>query len=132
MRTREATQRERTRILDQGLVPTWGNRPAADITRREVVHLAENIAKRGGPIGVNRTLSLIRLIFNDGLRRGVQTLEANPAHLVEPPTEEVGRDRHLTRKDIKAVWQATEDATPATRGVFRLALRTGQWIGEVG
>ena len=40
MRTREATQRERTRILDQGLVPTWGNRPAADITRREVVHLA--------------------------------------------------------------------------------------------
>ena len=63
MRTREATQRERKRILGKELAPTWGHRPAADITRREVVHLVEEIAKRGAPIVANRTLSLIRLIF---------------------------------------------------------------------
>ena len=34
MLTREATQRERARILHKELVPTWGHRPVADITRR--------------------------------------------------------------------------------------------------
>ncbi len=131
MRTREATQRERARLLGKELVPIWGHRPAPDITRREVVHLVENIAKRGAPIVANRTLSLIRLIFNDGLRRGFPTLEANPAHLVEPPAEESGRDRYLTREEIKVIWQATGNETLATRGVFRLALLTGQRIGSV-
>ncbi len=46
----------------------WGRRPAADIRRREVVHLVEGIARRGAPVVANRTLSLVRLIFNDGLR----------------------------------------------------------------
>ena len=131
MRTREATQRERKRILGKELAPTWGHRPAADITRREVVHLVEEIAKRGAPIVANRTLSLIRLIFNDGLRRGFPTLEANPAHLVELPAEEVGRDRYLTREEVKLIWQTTGDETRATRGAFRLALLTGQRIGSV-
>ncbi len=131
MRTREATRLERTRILGKELLPVWGHRPAADITRREIVHLVEDIAKRGAPIVANRTLGLIRLIFNDGLRRGFPTLEANPAHLVELPAEEVGRDRYLTREEIQVIWQATGDETPATRGAFRLALLTGQRIGSV-
>ena len=131
MRTREATRRERARILCKELVPMWGHRPVADITRREVVRLVEDIAKRGAPIVANRTLSLVRLIFNDGLRRGFPTLEANPAHLVEPPAAEVGRDRYLNREEIKAVWEATGDESLATRSVFRLALLTGQRIGSV-
>lgn len=77
-----------------------------------MVHLIKEIAKRVAPIVANRTLGLIRLIliFNDGLRRGVPTLEANPAHLVELAAEEVGKDRYLTREEIKAIWKATGDA----------------------
>ncbi len=131
MRTREVTQRERARLLGKELLPAWGDRPAAEITRREVVHLVEGIAKRGAPIVANRTLGLIRTIFNDGLRRGFPTLEANPAHLVELPAKEVGRDRYLTREEIKAVWQATGDEPLATRNAFRLALLTGQRSGSV-
>ena len=131
MRTREVTQRERARLLGKELLPAWGDRPAAEITRREVVHLVEGIAKRGAPIVANRTLGLIRMIFNDGLRRGFPTLQANPAHLVVLPAEEVGRDRYLTREEIKVIWQATRDETRATRGAFRLALLTGQRIGSV-
>ena len=116
MRTREATRRERARLLGKELLPMWGRRPAADITRREVVHLVEGIARRGAPVVANRTLSLVRLIFNDGLRRGFPTLEANPAHLVELPAEETGLNRYLTREEIRVVWHATGDETPATRG----------------
>ena len=71
------------------------------------------------------------MIFNDGLRRGFPTLEANPAHLVEPPAAEVGRERYLTREEIKAVWEATAGENTATRSVFRLTLLTAQRIGSV-
>ena len=131
IRTRESTRRERARLVGKELLPVWGHRSVADITRREVVHLVEGIAKRGAPVVANHTLSLIRLIFNDGLRRGFPTLDANPAHLVEPPGEEKGRNRYLTREEISVVWQATEDETRETRGAFRLALLTGQRIGSV-
>ena len=101
-------------------------------TRREVVHLVEGTARRGTPVVANRTLSLVRLIFNDGMRRGFPTLwRPTRAHLVELPAEETGRDRYLTREEIRVVWHATGDETRATRGAFRLGLLTGQRIGSV-
>lgn len=130
-KTRKSTRRERRRILDVELLPEWKDRPVASISRREVVKLVEGIADRGAPVLANRTLSLIRLIFNDGLRRGFPTLEANPAHLVEPPGEENGRDRWLTRKEIRVVWKALEAENPLTRAAFRIALLTAQRIGAV-
>lgn len=131
LRTRESTQAERARLLGKELLPAWADRDASSITRREVVHLVEAVARRGAPVVANRTLALIRLIYNDALRRGFPGVEANPAHLVEPPGEEEGRDRYLTRKGIRAVWEATEEETVTTRGAFRLALLTGQRIGSV-
>ena len=131
LRTRGRTQGERTRILGREILPAWEDRPVDSITRREVVHLVEAIALRGSPVLSNRTLSLIRLIFNDGLRRGFPTLEANPAHLVQPPGLEEGRERFLEPPEIKAVWTATEEENPLVRGVFRMALLTSQRIGSV-
>ena len=81
-KTRAATRRERERILEKDLLPAWGSRPAASITRREVVQLLEGIAARGSPVMANRTLRLVQLIFNDGLRRGFPTLEANSAAML--------------------------------------------------
>lgn len=129
MRTRESTQAERARLLEKEILPAWGDREAASVTRREVVHLVERIVKRGAPVLANRTLALIRLIFNDGLRRGFPTLEANPAHMVEPPGDESGRDRYLHVEEFPTVWTATEPENPLTRAAFRLALLTGQRIG---
>lgn len=126
----EATKKERRRIVDTELLPVWGDRPVSEITRRDVVQLVEGIARRA-PVLANRVLTLINTIFNTGLRRGFETLEANPAHMVEAPGVEQGRDRYLTATEIKAVWQATEYEPDLTRGAFRLALLTGQRIGSV-
>ncbi|MCH7565298.1 MAG: integrase arm-type DNA-binding domain-containing protein [Gemmatimonadetes bacterium] len=131
LRNRERTSQERARILERELLPTWRSRPVDSITRREVVHLVEAIARRGAPVLANRTLSLVRLIFNDGLRRGFPTLDSNPAHLVQPPGQEDGRDRWLEPAEIKAVWTATEEESPLIRGIFRLALLTVARIGSV-
>lgn len=127
--TRESTRRNRQRIVDAELLPIWGKRPAASITRRDVVHLVECIAARA-PSQANQTLACINVIFNSGLERDFPTLEANPAHLMKPlPTG--GRDRFLERDEIRIVWEATAEETPVIRAVFRLALLTAQRIGSV-
>mgnify|MGYP001163395440 CR=1 FL=1 len=51
--------------------------------------------------------------------------------MVDPPAVEQGRDRYLTREEIRAIWRALEDEPPVVRGVFRLALLTAQRIGSV-
>lgn len=129
--TREATRTERERMLEKDLLPAWGSRPAASISRREVLHLVEGIVDRGSPVAANRTLRLIQLIFNEGLRRGFPTLEGNPAAMMELPGKEGRRRRFLSRKEIRAVWKALEPEAPHTRAVFRLALLTAQRIGAV-
>lgn len=130
-RTRPGTQRVRWSAVEKDLLPAWGDRAAASITRREVVQMVEAIARRGSTVQANRTLSIIKLIFNDGIRRGFPGLEASPAHLVQPPTQEMPRERLLELHELRAVWTATEPENPLTRAAFRLALLTAQRMGSV-
>jgi integrase len=127
--TRDKTIRERRRIVDSELVPVWGSRPAASITRRDVVQLVEAIGRRA-PVMANRTLAAVKMIYNAGLRRGFPTLEANPAHLIEP-LEEDGRDRYLTREEMRVLWRALEWESPLMRVLFRITLLTAQRVGSV-
>ncbi len=131
LRTRERTQRERARILKRELIPEWGERAPWTIERREVVALVERIARRGAPTTANRTLTLVGLLFNDAIRRGFPNVTANPAHLVEHPGVERGRDRYLLSDEIQKVWQATDAERPQVRGAVRLALLTAQRIGSI-
>jgi len=127
---RGPTRKERTRIIDTELRPAWGTRPAASITRRDVVQLIEGIQKRGARVMANRTLAAIRMIFNVGLDRDFPTLESNPAHRIKPASEN-GRSRFLDRAEIKKIWGAAAFESPIAKGVFRLTLLTAQRVGSV-
>jgi integrase len=127
--TREATQRERRRVVDTELLPHWKDRPAASITRREVKTLVERIGRRA-PVQANRVLAVIKVLFNEGLEREFPGLEANPAARIKP-SDENGRGRYLDRDEIKAVWAATAWEAPVTRALFRMALLTAARIGSV-
>ena len=129
--TRESTQQERQRIVDRHLLPTWGDRDADAISKREVVKLVEGIADDGAGVMANRVLALIHLLFNDAIRRGFPGVEHNPAHLVEPPGVEGGRDRYLGREEFPALWKATQPENPLTRAAFRLTFLTAQRIGSI-
>ena len=129
--TRESTHRERERIVESELIPAWGDRPAGEIKRRDVIELTDGIVTRGSPAMANKTLSVVKLIFNEGIRRGFAGLEASPAYLVQRPGNESGRDRYLTREEIKTVWEATEPESPIMRAIFRLTLLTAQRVGAV-
>lgn len=132
--TRESTWSERRRIYEKDLEPRWGDRPAAEISRRDVIRLVDEIEDRGIPI-TNRTLSLVKVLYNKALERGYPTVEANPAHKIPPRGKENGkerrRSRYLDREEIAKVWKATAPDVPGTGSALRISLLTAQRIGSV-
>lgn len=122
---------EDRRILQKDVLPLWGRRKATDIKRRDVIQLLDAINDRGAPIGANRTLALVRKLFNWAISRDL--VEANPCAQVKPVAKENRRDRALTRDEIAALWNGLDHAGMAdtTRNILRLILATAQRAGEV-
>ena len=107
--------------LKRDLLPRFKNRKAAGITRREIIDMLEEIAERGAPIGANRTLEIIRKIYNWGIE---QLVAANPCQRIKKIGVERARDRVLSDEELRAVWKALEEETPRMRDLFRLRLLT--------
>jgi len=130
-RPRKRSAGEDERILFKDVVPVWGRSKAKDITRRDVVALLDRIAARGAPIGANRTLAIVRRMFNWGVSRDL--VAANPCNQVRGPGEERQRDRVLKASEIAAFWNGLDDAAMSAevRSALRLLLVTGQRRGEV-
>lgn len=120
-------------VLKRDVLPEWGERKAREIRRADVLDLVEGIRDRGAPIGANRTLALIRRMYNWALERDAYGIESNPAHRVKAPAAENQRDRVLTADEIKAVWAAlpATDLTEPLQIAIKLALVTAQRKGEV-
>jgi integrase len=120
---------EDERVINRELLPTWRHSRARDISRRDVRALIESIADRGAPILANRTLALIRKIYNVGIERDI--VESNPCHLLKRPSPERSRDRVLTDDELRRVWNSLEGQDPLIRALFRLRILTAQRGGEV-
>lgn len=130
---KKRTWREDERILNHDVLPAWKNRKAHEITRGDVNRLLDKIKKRGAGIMANRTLALVRKLFNFAIARDELNGQANPATLVERRGVETTRDRYLSDAEIKAHWPALDTARMAasTVAALRLILVTGQRPGEV-
>jgi integrase len=110
------------------LVTRWGDRRIKDIKRRDVRELLDEVAARA-PIMANRTLALVRKMFNFAIER--DWLEANPCHMVKPPGDERQRERVLSEDEIRLVWRALDDESPLIAALFRIRLLTAQRGGEI-
>ncbi len=115
--------------LDRDLLPRFRHRKAANIKRREVITLLEEIAGRGAPVGANRTLEIIRRIYNWGIEQEIVTV--NPCQRIKKVGVERRRERVLSDDEIRAVWAAFGDETPGMRDLFKLRFLTAQRPGEV-
>jgi len=128
---RKRSWREDRRILDKDVLPHWGTRKAHDILRRDVILLLDGIVERGAPIQANRTLAIIRKMFNFAVGRDI--VPANPCAVIRAPAPEHHRDRVLDVNEIKAFWGALDRAemSAALRLALRLQLVTAQRKGEI-
>ncbi|MDR3415617.1 MAG: tyrosine-type recombinase/integrase [Nevskia sp.] len=132
-RAKKRSWREDQRILDADVLPAWGSRKARDITRAEVNRLLDGIKSRGAGVMANRTLALVRKLFNFAIARDLMNNQANPAALVERRAVEAPRERVLSDEEIREAWCGLDTAPMArhTALALKLILVTGQRPGEV-
>jgi integrase len=123
---------EDERIIRKDLLKPWGNLSAQEIKRRDVICLVDEIRDRGAAVMANRTLGVIKRIYNFGISRDI--VEANPTAFVQPPSKEQRRDRVLSEKEIKKFWEKIdrmERAGDHAKAALKLILILGQRSGEI-
>ncbi len=129
-RPRKRSAGEDERILNKDVLPAWGTRKAKDIRRRDVILLLDTIVERGAPIGANRTLGVIRRMFNFAISRDL--LDTTPVAMVRPPAKENQRERVLSPEEIRIFWKGLDEG-PISPGIclaLKLQLVTAQRKGE--
>jgi integrase len=129
---RKRSWREDERILKKDVLPEWGKRKARQITRRDVIRLLDDIVDRGASIMANRTLAVIRKMFNFAVSRDI--VPVSPCLSVRAPAPEQRRDRVLTTDEIRALWHGLEGAKMMAEGTklaLKLQLTTGQRKAEI-
>ena len=126
-KVKKKSWKEDQRILAKDIIPIWNRRKASDIKRKDVIGLLDNIVERGAAIQANRTLAVIRRMFNFGIERDI--LEFSPCTAVKAPAKENIKDRVLSDEEIKALWGQLDKCESLDRRIalsLKLMLITGQ------
>ena len=128
---RKRSWKEDLRILNKDVLPVWGKYKAKDITRRDIVLLLDKILERGAPISANRTLAVIRRMFNFAIERDI--LSISPCHSIKAVAKENRRERVLSEDEILKFWLGLDNAsmTEPTKIALKLQLITAQRKGEI-
>lgn len=103
------------------------NRPAADLSRRIVVRVLDELTKDGKAAMAARTAAYGRACYSWAIKRA--SLAENPfAALPLAPVEK--RDRVLSDDELRAIWKATKEPG-AFNAIVRTLILTGQRREEV-
>jgi integrase len=133
-------------IIRRELIPVWGERPIAAITRRDVLKLADAILDRGGaqpPAGAHRAsggpfaarhaLSVTRTLFNWAIERDI--ISASPCDRIKAKNllgdVSLERDRVLVDDELRAVWNAAAQTDYPYGPLVRVLMLTGQRRDEI-
>jgi integrase len=119
--------------LDRDVLPAIGRKKAADVVRKDIINILDEIVQRGSPIAANRALSVIRKMFRFGVSQDI--IPHNPCEAIEEPSKERKCDRVLDESEIKSLWNKLEsdciEMTDGTRSALKLLLVTAQRRVEV-
>ena len=116
-------------IILKDLLPRFGFRKAAEISRREIREMLKAIGDRGAPIQANRTLEIVRRAFNWAIAEDL--VENNPCDHIPKPSPEKQRTRVLCAGEIRRLWTALDTRPPIFAAAYRLMLTTAQRSVEV-
>jgi len=105
------------------------SKPAAEITRRELVEVIDSIAAAGTPQAAVNVLRRLKMMFNWALDRDL--VLANPCERVRPPAKTIERDRVLSGAEITEVWRASFKLPTPYGEMYRTLMLTGQRRSEV-
>ena len=118
------------RIVERELIPAWGNRPIAEIGRRDVRDLIDGIADRGAVIMARRTHGHLHRLFVWAVGRDI--IASNPAADLPKPGSETRRDRVLSDDELAAVWKGAASLGVPFGPAHRMLILTGARREEIG
>jgi len=123
--------KEVRRQFDKDILPHWGKRDVASITRADVRRLLEGVENRG-PSTVNHVLAITKTFFGWMVQQEYLTRDQNPTLDIKPPNKTVERDRILSDDEIIAFWTGCDKSGWPYGPLFQLLLLTAQRRNEVG
>lgn len=131
---RKRTWQEDERQLNRDVIPAIGQKPAKDVTRKDINHLLDAKMDAGSPVAANRLLAVLSKVFGWAVERG--ELEASPCSGIRKPAKETSRERVLQHLEIFPLWYALDSGEgigmhAVTRRALQVMLLTGQRKGEV-
>jgi integrase len=100
----------------------WDDRRISDISAAEVLKLQQKIAQEHGQIEANRSLELLRAVFNKAQRWGIA--KDNPAVGFDR-FREIRRDRFLSDDELRRLNAALSEESEPWRSYFSLLLLLG-------
>ncbi len=123
------TWRQTERLLAREVLPLWGKRDMASITRRDALDLLDRVIERGVPVRANRILAGIKKMWNWAVERDI--IENSPISAIKPPSKENRRDRVLSDDEIRDVWEGCDYLGYPFGPFIKVLLLTGQRRDEV-
>jgi integrase len=110
------TGHDAARIIRNDLLSRWGNKPAGEISRTDVIDLVEDISERGlyaAHAAFNQARSIFAwLLMREDPRRPQYGIESNPCSDLDLDkllgSQRKPRSRTLTNDEIALLWRATE------------------------
>lgn len=129
-RKRPATIAEYQRMLNLHVLPAIGSKKLNEVKRADVARIQAKLADR--PVMANRTIEVVRLMFNKAVEWGELSEEArNPAIGIRPFGEKE-RDRWVTPEEIPRLMASIDsEENIYVRAAIRLLLLTGCRKNEV-
>jgi integrase len=125
---RKRSGTEDSRLLAYDVLPRWKQIKAKEIRRRDVQEMLKAIVDRGAGVTANRTLAVVRKVFNWGIEQDL--IEASPCAGVKAPVKEVAEDRVLSDAEITVFWNNLDLSIPI-HTALKLELLLAQRIGEI-
>jgi len=104
-------------------------KPAARITRTEVIDILDNLIRNGTPAMAARSLAYARAAFNWAAKR--EKIPSNPLLGLPITAGSAERDRVLTDTELAEIWAAAGHMTYPWGPFFRMAILTLQRREEV-
>jgi integrase len=117
------------RIVEREVLPLWGDRPLAEIRKRDVLSLINGIADRGAKTAANRALTYVKHFL--GWCASQDMIDTNPAQFVKKVAKEVKRDRALDDGELVEVWRALDGMPGPFVAGMRLLVLTAAGKAEI-
>ena len=128
------TQKEYRRSLKKFILPFFGNRPIAEVSREEVARFHHKY--RHVPYQANRCLEILSKMFNLAELWGLRPNGSNPRKHIRKYREEK-RERFLSAAELRRVGEVLDEMEaeglemPSAIAAVRLLILTGCRLNEI-